>query len=369
MVRHGTNPCRISEESAIKSSRSNLTKLLFSLAGATVTSFKSSDGTELLFVSEKAVFDGKKAIRGGIPLVFPQFGQPKKAMSSHGFARTSTWNIGESSPEGDNVTATFTLQDSPETKEVWPHAFRLRYVVSLNATSLTTTLHIENAGDAPFDFQTLLHTYLRVPDIDAVQIEGFKGLMYDDKVAGGTHTEERGKVTFAGEMDRVYKHPEEGKSVPDIVVMGEGSDRIVTVAKSAAKSGGGGGDAAVGADCVLWNPWVDKAKVKKGPGRRKGCCLLPCYSLAVGSDIAASVAFGFCRSLGCLGRLIIFLWHTYIYPSLSTPLVDAAAAVTIGDGFAAATGVDAATSADAITVLATAIQEFIPSLPPHRRRH
>lgn len=28
----------------------------------------------MLFVSEEAVFDGKKAIRGGIPLVFPQFG-------------------------------------------------------------------------------------------------------------------------------------------------------------------------------------------------------------------------------------------------------------------------------------------------------
>lgn len=31
-------------------------------------------GEELLFVSEEAVFNGKKAIRGGIPLVFPQFG-------------------------------------------------------------------------------------------------------------------------------------------------------------------------------------------------------------------------------------------------------------------------------------------------------
>ncbi|CAN0547769.1 unnamed protein product, partial [Ectocarpus sp. 8 AP-2014] len=29
-------------------------------------------GNDVLFLSEKAVFNGAKAIRGGIPLVFPQ---------------------------------------------------------------------------------------------------------------------------------------------------------------------------------------------------------------------------------------------------------------------------------------------------------
>lgn len=43
------------------------------LHGATVTSF-CVEGKELLFVSEQAVFDGKRPIRGGVPLVFPQFG-------------------------------------------------------------------------------------------------------------------------------------------------------------------------------------------------------------------------------------------------------------------------------------------------------
>lgn len=31
-------------------------------------------GVENLYLSETAVFDGKAAIRGGIPVVFPQFG-------------------------------------------------------------------------------------------------------------------------------------------------------------------------------------------------------------------------------------------------------------------------------------------------------
>jgi len=41
------------------------------LYGATVISWKSAQGKENLFLSSKAKFDGSKAVRGGIPLVFP----------------------------------------------------------------------------------------------------------------------------------------------------------------------------------------------------------------------------------------------------------------------------------------------------------
>lgn len=41
------------------------------LYGATVTSWKDANGQEKLWLSDKAVLDGTKAVRGGIPLVFP----------------------------------------------------------------------------------------------------------------------------------------------------------------------------------------------------------------------------------------------------------------------------------------------------------
>jgi hypothetical protein len=41
------------------------------LHGATVTSWKDANGHEKLWLSDKAVLDGSKAVRGGIPLVFP----------------------------------------------------------------------------------------------------------------------------------------------------------------------------------------------------------------------------------------------------------------------------------------------------------
>jgi len=41
------------------------------LYGATITSWKDAAGNEKLWLSEKAKLDGTKAVRGGVPLVFP----------------------------------------------------------------------------------------------------------------------------------------------------------------------------------------------------------------------------------------------------------------------------------------------------------
>lgn len=42
-----------------------------SLFGATIISWKLANGAEQLWLSNKAILDGSKPIRGGIPLVFP----------------------------------------------------------------------------------------------------------------------------------------------------------------------------------------------------------------------------------------------------------------------------------------------------------
>merc|ERR1711936_774876 len=56
--------------------------------GATVTSWRVAGGENIIFVSKKAKLDGTKAIRGGIPVCFPQFG-PWEFGAQHGFARIS----------------------------------------------------------------------------------------------------------------------------------------------------------------------------------------------------------------------------------------------------------------------------------------
>merc|ERR1712110_424590 len=80
--------------------------------GATVTSW-CHKGAEKLFLSTKAKLDGSKAIRGGIPVVFPNFG-PWKLGPQHGFARISNWSIVD---RGDDFVI-LSLKNSPETEKI-----------------------------------------------------------------------------------------------------------------------------------------------------------------------------------------------------------------------------------------------------------
>ena len=60
--------------------------------GGQVLSWITPDGREHLYLSENAVFDGSKPIRGGVPVCFPQFGSLGE-LPAHGFARTRLWEI------------------------------------------------------------------------------------------------------------------------------------------------------------------------------------------------------------------------------------------------------------------------------------
>merc|ERR1719266_2503026 len=79
---------------SVNLTRGSGTECSVSLHGATLTSWKVK-GEELIFVSPKAILDGSKAIRGGVPVCFPAFG-PWPLGAQHGFARTSTltsWKV------------------------------------------------------------------------------------------------------------------------------------------------------------------------------------------------------------------------------------------------------------------------------------
>ncbi|CAG8475428.1 6810_t:CDS:2 [Ambispora leptoticha] len=229
------------------------------LFGATVTSWKVS-GLERLFLSKKAILDGTKAIRGGIPLVFPQFGTAKNPndasakLPQHGIARISTWEIlsttsGTSVSNGDEeVTATFGLTDSQisnNLREAWPKKFQLIYTVSLTARTLKTSLEVKNEDNEPFNFHVLFHTYFSVPDISKVSILGLSNLTYTDKVLNGTRAlESREKITIDQEVDRVYENVASDEIVVDLQ---EGKGNFHVKPSNLR-------------DTVVWNPWIDKSR-------------------------------------------------------------------------------------------------------------
>merc|ERR1712061_811957 len=161
-------------------SDSGVSSCKISTHGATVLSWKVN-GNELIFLSKLAgETDPKpgKGIRGGIPLVFPNFG-PWEHGPQHGFARYKLWKIEAKTDR----SAKFVLLSDDETEKMWPHKFQLIYNVKVTDNKLLTTLSIKNLNEEDsFEFTTLLHTYLRVPNVEQCQITGLENSGYFDSL-------------------------------------------------------------------------------------------------------------------------------------------------------------------------------------------
>src|SRR6202162_1967927 len=89
------------------------------LQGAHVTHWKPRGQRPVLFVSPKSLFAPGKAIRGGVPIIFPWFGPRSdgKPGPAHGFARTAEWAIeGEKLRNDGNLETTVALSLNEDTK-------------------------------------------------------------------------------------------------------------------------------------------------------------------------------------------------------------------------------------------------------------
>jgi glucose-6-phosphate 1-epimerase len=167
--------------------------------GAHVLSWQAA-GRERLYLSPAAVCDGTTAIRGGIPVCFPQFNQ-RGHLPKHGFARNMPWLLlAERSQGAEKV---FELAANQHTLALWPVQFRALISVSLAAHSLKINLAIENLGEKPLTFTGALHTYFAVNQIDQVSLHGQAHQPEWDTVRD-SHQECSGQLSFNTEFDRVY---------------------------------------------------------------------------------------------------------------------------------------------------------------------
>lgn len=236
--------------------------------GAHLTSYKTSSGKDLLFLSRDAILDGSKAIRGGIPLCFPQFGQPDKAMPQHGFLRNNYWKEvdGSQFDEDDSagVSLELALKDvvhargdgkwGPDTKL----DAKCTYTVKITGEGFATTIAMENTGTESFDFQVLLHNYFLVQDrkaLDGTQchVKGMEGYAVSDKVSGEDYTLGSSPVTIPESLiDRVYTPPKD--TIDLSLTIAAGPNNNLSLVASGDVDG-----VKVPVSGVVWNP-MEKAK-------------------------------------------------------------------------------------------------------------
>ncbi|HZX87559.1 MAG: D-hexose-6-phosphate mutarotase [Variovorax sp.] len=177
------------------------------LHGAHLLSWTTADGVERIYLSPSAAFDGRSAIRGGVPICWPQFNQ-RGGLAKHGFARNLPWRAARADADASSE-GMLVLADDEATRAFWPHAFRLSLHVSLTSGSLRMALAVLNTGGAPWSFTAALHTYLRVDEIAETRLEGLMGAQRWDAVRDAHHAETAAALQFDTEFDSVYAAPPE----------------------------------------------------------------------------------------------------------------------------------------------------------------
>jgi glucose-6-phosphate 1-epimerase len=209
---------------------------VITLHGAHVVSWQPAPDDERLYLSPRSAFADGQAIRGGVPVIFPQFG-PDGPLPRHGFARTRAWTVAATRTGDDWALATLQLTDSPDTRALWDHVFVAELSVLVERDRFELELGIENPGDTPFAFTGALHTYFATRQVEFARLEGLRGTSYRDQTAAQAVREDRADaVTVDDEIDRIYL------DAPPRLTLGEGG-RWLGVEQTGFR------------DTVVWNPW------------------------------------------------------------------------------------------------------------------
>ncbi len=217
------------------------------LHGAHVTAWQPTGAEPVLFLSEKSAFAPGKAIRGGIPIVFPWFGprtatpeDPRTDGPSHGFARTQVWNLDFGAYAAEELHLSLSLAPTEVSRSLGFDHFLVAYQITFGR-ELRLRLSVANDGGKPMRIEEALHTYLHVGDVAQARVHGLFETEYLDKTENfARKTQTEPVLAFSGPTDRPYLNTTSPLVVDDPVL-----NRRMTVTKQNSNT------------TVVWNPWAN----------------------------------------------------------------------------------------------------------------
>ncbi len=206
--------------------------------GAHVLSWTPAGGEAAFYLSSKSGYGGSAAIRGGVPIIFPQFGE-RGTGKRHGIVRATQWEALGAGVEDGKAVARYRFVHEGDAP--WPHHAELVFTVTLSGREMELALDVKNPSSESWQFCAALHTYLQVADIADVRLSGLHNVGYLDQVKGGVPgRQEDALLAIDGEIDRIYA------AVAQPLVLEDGAQRLII-------------DKQGFADVVVWNPGAAKA--------------------------------------------------------------------------------------------------------------
>jgi glucose-6-phosphate 1-epimerase len=210
--------------------------------GGQLLHWRSADGVERLFYASHARIHAGKPTRGGVPVIFPQFGT-RGDLPRHGLVRATDWRaLPPAGPQRGIAELGWSLESSAATRTLWPHDFSLHLSARASGLALAITLDVTNTGSSTFSFTAALHTYLACRNVEALELRGLVGCTYEDHLQDArSQVAMAGPLRFnAGGIDRIYF------DTPSPLVLSSESERVGLYAEGLP-------------DTVVWNPGPEKA--------------------------------------------------------------------------------------------------------------
>ena len=222
--------------------KNNFAEATISLLGGHITSFIPAGKEDILWMSSKSAFAPGQAIRGGVPVCWPWFGDKAAGLPKHGFVRNEMWYLRSHAELADGssvVTLEITDRDIKFAKPEFPFTLQITFYIGKH---LEISLTAVNEGDTPVEAPAALHTYFAVSDIENVKISGLENVTFSDRVCGADPAPQSEKDTLVinREVDRLYTGTSGAVTLND-------AGKAVKIEKTGSNS------------TVVWNPWIDKS--------------------------------------------------------------------------------------------------------------
>ena len=212
------------------------------LHGAHITSFKSNEGEELIWLSSLSNYKQGKAIRGGIPICWPWFGKPaNSSLQQHGFARNGLFEVYKTSElENGEIELVLLLKANEESLMLWPYQFSLEVCITVGER-LSIELITNNTDSKNFLLTEAIHTYFKVSDVSELSLSGLHGATYYDQLLDMESIQSELSFKFNCETDRIYKAPD-----GELTIL-QNKGPSIAIAQERASA------------VVVWNPWIEKS--------------------------------------------------------------------------------------------------------------
>ncbi len=211
--------------------------------GAHLTAFGPEDGEPVLFLSSQSRFESGKAIRGGVPIIAPWFGDHPTARDApaHGLVRTRAWEWVGHTATPDQMTAALKTVIKPG--PWFDGQLDLAFTAEVSQ-SLSLSLSLLNTGSIPVRCEVAFHPYFVVGDSRQIRVTGLQGAFYLDKTRGFARTEETADaIQITEETDRLYLDTPAVCSIEDPVL-----GRRIILEKTGSSN------------TIVWNPWVKRSQ-------------------------------------------------------------------------------------------------------------